>query len=62
MTYEQTERLLELLDKIETSLSVMADYSEKLALTFEAAMDTNDNDKNTLRVADVEAHNDRHAT
>jgi hypothetical protein len=60
VTHEQTERLLDTLDKIETALAVMADYSEKLALMFEAAMDTNDNDKNTLRVADVEAHNDRH--
>jgi hypothetical protein len=59
MTHEQIERLLDLLDKIETSLSVMADYSEKVAEMLEAAMDTNDEEVKTFRVIDVAADRER---
>jgi hypothetical protein len=59
MTHEQNERLLDLLDKIETSLSVMADYSEKLALMFASAMETDDDDAQTLRVVDVDKRHQR---
>ena len=53
MTTEQTERLLELLDKIETSLSVMADYSEKLALRFEAVTPENSSGTHQVRVVSI---------
>jgi hypothetical protein len=50
MTHDQIERLLTLLDDIDTSLSVMADYTEKIALCFEAATYTGENGVRYIRV------------
>jgi hypothetical protein len=59
MTHEQIEKLLELLDSIDTSLAVMADYSEKIALLFEKALETDDEGIKTIRVVDVDARHER---
>jgi hypothetical protein len=37
MTHEQVEKLLDLLESIDNSLAVTADYTERLVLCFEAA-------------------------
>ena len=43
MTHEQIEKLLVLLDSIDGSLAVMADYTEKIALRFEEATYVDEN-------------------
>jgi hypothetical protein len=54
MTNEQTEKLLDLLESIDNSLAVIADYTEKLALCFEAATHEDaDSTKRFIRVVNV---------
>ena len=50
MTHDQVEKLLELLDSIDTSLSVMADYTEKIALRFEEATYLDESGNRYIRV------------
>jgi hypothetical protein len=51
MTHDQVEKLLELLASIDTSLAVMADYTEKMALCFEETTYLDDDGKRYIRVA-----------
>ncbi len=55
MTHEQIERMLTLLDSIDNSLAVMADYTEKTALCFEATTqeESESDGKRYIRVVDI---------
>ena len=59
MTEEQIERLLALLDEIETSMGVLADCTENISDMLRGAMEIDDEGDGTLRVVDVHERHEK---